>query len=295
MAVPKQFLRGQVCLVTGGTQGIGWALVQALADRGAQVYACGRSTESLAQADQARQSMPWAEAVHLTQCDVTDRAAVEQWIDSIYQATGQIDVLVNNAAYVQWDDVNNMSVEQAERTMQVGYNGMLYTTKKVLPLMQAAGQGQIVNVASIAGLILVGGTSAAYAATKAAVDTYSRILQKELAHEPIRVTLVRLGTVAGTDFFKKYVPNSRMPPLSRFLPPLTPPDVAQAILEALYKRQAILTLPRYLALLYIIYTIAPGFSRWLSGFGGSNEHDYGAVPWHYGEEGDSGRNEGGDG
>jgi NAD(P)-dependent dehydrogenase (short-subunit alcohol dehydrogenase family) len=267
--------------VTGGTQGIGWAVVQALADHGAQVYACGRTPESLALAEQARLGLPWAGIIHLAQCDVTHRPAVESWIGRIHQTTGRIDVLVNNAAYVQWDDVASMTIEQAERTMQVGYNGMVYTTKTVLPLMQDAGRGRIVNVGSIAGLILVGGTSAAYAATKAAVDTYSRILQKELVGQAVGVTLVRLGTVAGTDFFRRYVPNSRMAPLSRFLPALTPPDVAEAIVRALYRRQEILTLPRYLSLLYVIYTIAPRFSRWLAGLGGANRQDYGQVQWHY--------------
>jgi short-subunit dehydrogenase len=210
---------------------------------------------------------------------VTDKTAVLPYIHDIHAQTGHIDILINNAAYVQWDPISQMSIEQAERTMAVGYNGMVTTIKTILPLMQAAGRGHIVNIASIAGLILVGGTSAAYAGTKAAIDTYTRILQMELAGSPIQATVVRLSTVAGTNFFKKHVPMSRMAPLSKYFAPLTPPDVATAVLRAIAKKQEIVYLPWYTHPTYLLYVIAPRFSRWLSKLGGANKHDYANVDW----------------
>lgn len=277
----SDFLTDQVCLVTGGTQGIGWAVVQALADHGARVYACGLSQESLKRAETERRALPWADAIKLTRCDVTDRMAVESWIGGIYQETGRIDVLVNNAAFVRWTDVTAMPVEEAERTMRVGYDGMVYCVKTALPLMLSAGRGHIVNVGSIAGRIFVGGASAAYAASKAAIDAYSRVLQIELDPSPVNVTLVRLGTVAGTDFFKKHVSPSRMPPLTRFMPALTPPQVATAVVQAIHDKDDVITLPRYLAFLALIYTIAPRLSRWLAGIGSNHRPDYGQVEWKY--------------
>jgi NAD(P)-dependent dehydrogenase (short-subunit alcohol dehydrogenase family) len=279
------FLADQVCLVTGGTQGIGWAVVQALPDHGAQVYACGLSQESLKRAESERRALPWVDAIRLARCDVTDRTAVESWIGGIYQETGRIDILVNNAAFVRWADVVAMPVEEAEQTMRVGYDGMVYMVKAVLPLMLSAGRGHIVNVGSIAGRVFVGGASAAYAATKAAIDAYSRILQIELDSSPVNVTLLRLGTVAGTDFFKKHVSPSRMPPLTRFMPALKPPQVATAVVQAIHKKHTIITLPRYLAFLSLIYTIAPRFSRWLAGIGSNDHPDYGQVEWKYRSKG----------
>ncbi len=276
---------GQVCLVTGGTQGIGWAIVQALADRGSRVYACGYSESSLIRADQDLQKLPWKDDIHLTQCDVTNRVALEGWINQIYQENGRVDLLVNNAAFVRWNDINNMSIEEATYTMRVSFDGMVVGIKTVLPWMEAAGRGHIVSIGSMTARIFVPGSSAAYAAAKAAIDAYTLMLQIELENSPVNATLVRLSTVAGTDFFKKHVPVSRMSPLTRFFPALTPPMVATAVIRAIEKKQLILTLPRYMHLLGIIYSIAPRFSRWLSQMGGRNKSDYGRVEWQYRQKG----------
>jgi NAD(P)-dependent dehydrogenase (short-subunit alcohol dehydrogenase family) len=277
----RRHLDGKVCLVTGGTQGIGWAITLALADHGGQVFACGRSAESLAQAQAELQRLPWSNSVHLTRCDVTDRAGVERWMEQILDYSGRIDVLVNNAAFVRWDDVLNMSMDEAGLTMRVGYEGMVYTTKKVLPHMLALGWGHIINIGSITSRIYVGGASAAYSAAKAAVEAYTRTLYVELRQTPVNVTIVRLGTVAGTDFFKQYVPVKRMPPLTRYLPALTPDQVARSVVGIVGKRREVLNMPRYLSLLIYVFELAPRFARWLT-WSGSGEHpDYAHVQWEY--------------
>jgi NADP-dependent 3-hydroxy acid dehydrogenase YdfG len=275
------FLENQVCLVTGGTQGIGWAIAQAMADRGARVFACGRSQASLARATEELQSLPWRDVIRLYQCDVTDRPALEEWIHAIHRDNGRIDVLVNNAAYVQWEDIADMSIDEAMRTMRVSYDGMVVGIKTVLPFMLAAERGHFINIGSMTARIFVPGSSAAYAAAKAAVDAYTLMLQIELENTPINATLVRLATVAGTDFFKEHVPPTRMSPLARHVPALTPPRVANAVVKAIRKKQQILTLPRYMHWLGLIYTIAPGFSRWLAKVGGGRHPDYGRVEWKY--------------
>lgn len=277
----NNFLAGQVCLVTGGARGVGWALVQALADHGARVYACDISEENLAAAASEAQQLPWPERIALARCDVSDRAALEAWIAGVYQATGRIDVLVNNAAFIRWQPVAEMSVEDAERTMRVGYDATVYGVKAVLPLMQAGGRGHIVNVGSSIGRVYVKGPSAAYAAVKAALDGYTQILQIELQDTPINVTLVRPYAIAGTDFFGKHVPSTKMPRMSDFMPYLTPPQVAQAIVDALRDRRRIVNVPRYLPVFYILFAIAPGLVRWMTSLGGSGRLDYGRVGWRY--------------
>jgi NAD(P)-dependent dehydrogenase (short-subunit alcohol dehydrogenase family) len=266
--------QNQVCVVTGGTQGIGWALTRALASEGAVVYACGFSQSSLEKAEVERVKLPTASRIHLSRCDVTDRAAYEAWLEEIWAGNGRIDLLIHNAAFVRWADVTEMPVEDAQRTMRVGYDGMVIGTNSVLPRMQAAGRGHIVNIGSITGRAFVGGASAAYAAAKAAIDAYTQILHAELAGSPVNATIVRLGTVAGTDFFRKHVSNERMPPFTKFLPALTPERVATAVLSAIVKKQQILTLPRYLELLTFIYNLSPRFARWLAQAGGQNRKDY---------------------
>ena len=277
----EPFLSGQTAVITGGTQGIGWALTQALAAHGAQVYACGYSAASLERAENERQALPWHEQISLARCDVTDRGQYVGWLEEVYGGNGRLDILIHNAAYVQWDDVLNMSIDQAQHPMRVGYDGMVTGIRTALPWMMAAGQGHIVTVGSITARILVRGSSAAYTATKAAIDAYTITLQIELAHTPVSATLVRLGTVAGTDFFKKHVQPGRTPKLNKYLPALTPPQVATAVLRAMQKKQPILTLPRYLGPLSVIYQIAPRFSRWLSDQGWGEHPDYGRVDWTY--------------
>ncbi len=271
----------RVCLVTGGTQGIGWAIAQAFAAHGGTVYACGRSLENLQRAQQEQANLPWGHRLHLAQCDVTDHALLSAWMDDIYGAEGRLDVVVNNAAFVRWANLRDMSLDDALLTMRVGYDAMVHTTYKALPLMEANGWGQIVNMGSIAGRIFVGGSSAAYAAAKAAIDAFTQTLHVELHGSPVQATLVRLGTVAGTDFFKKHVSNERMPALTRWMPALTPPQVADAILQAVAQRKKIITLPRYLAALAAVYAAMPRTARWLAGLGGQNEVDYGRLQWQY--------------
>lgn len=277
----RDFLAGQVCLITGGAQGIGWATAQALADHGAQVYVCDVADERLAQAARALPNLPWGARIVLTHCDVTQRAEVEAWIADIYRQTGRIDVLVNNAAYVRWKNIADMTTEEAEKTMAVGYNGMLYTSNAVLPQMLAAGRGQIVNIGSLAGRVYVDGASAAYSAAKAAIEAYTRILQLELHGTPVSATLVRLTTVVGTDFLRVYVPVGRMPRFADFVPALTPLQVARGILHAIYHRRQTLNMRSFLPLFCLAYDLAPGLLRWIVRAGGRSRLDYGAYEWHY--------------
>ena len=280
----EKFLTDHVCLVTGGAQGLGWAISLALADHGASVYACDVSEENLARAGQELASLPWADRITLSQCDVAERPEIEGWIAQVHQSTGRVDVLVNNAAFVCWEDVADMSVEDAIRTMRVGYDGMVYGIKAVLPLMQAAGRGHIINLGSSAGRVFAGSSSAAYSAAKAAIGGYTQILQSELKGSPIHATLVRPATITGTDFFRKHVPSTRMPRLADFLPYVTPPQVATAVVRAIRDRRAILDIPGYLHVFYLLFDLAPRLMGRLMTMGGSARRDYGNVEWSYATE-----------
>ncbi|MFD5142673.1 SDR family NAD(P)-dependent oxidoreductase [Streptomyces sp. NPDC058401] len=274
-APPDLWLRGKVALVTGGAGGIGLALARALAAHGASVHAADVSATNLAHATQQTAALPGPGSITFHELDISDRPGTEQWIADTHRAHGRIDILVNNAAYIQWADVQDTTVEDAGRTMRVGYDAMVHTVKAVLPLMHAAKTGHIVNVGSSAGKVFVKGPSAAYAAMKAAVEGYTRILQLELAGTPVHALLVRPGVVVGTDFFHRHVPSHRLPRLADFLPTTTPEQVANAVLNGLRHRRSQVDIPGYLPALYRAYALTPGLFAHLSGALGNARNDYG--------------------
>ncbi|MFI9586343.1 SDR family NAD(P)-dependent oxidoreductase [Streptomyces sp. NPDC052236] len=270
-------LSGRVCLVTGGAAGIGWALTRALVTAGAHVHVCDNSRAGLERAAADLAQLPGKASVRFAEVDVTDRAALEGWIAEVHAERGRIDVLVHNAAYIQWADVEEMSVEQAQLSMRTAYDALVYSVKAVLPLMRAGGGGQIVAMGSAAGRVFVKGPSAAYAAAKAAIEAYTEMLRIELAGSGIGVTLVRPATVAGTDFFKVHVPSSRMPRITDFLPATSPEKVAAATVAAIGSRRPTVDIPGYLPSFYRAYAMAPELTRKAASTGGSSRRDY-ALP-----------------
>ena len=277
----SQFLAGQVALVTGGAQGIGWGIAQALADYGAQVFVCDIAEEHLAQARAATAVSPWASQIHFSACDVADQAAVEGWVTAVYQQTQRIDILVNNAVYARWDLAERLPAADVEKMMQVGYFGMVYATQAVLPFMRRTGRGHIVTIGSSVGRLYVTPMLAGYSALKAAVDAYVQILQLELAHSPIHVMLVRPAAVAGTNFFRQQVTASKMPRWVDFAPTITPPVIARAVINGLRRRRAVVNVPGYLSLVYALYALMPRLVCWLMRVAGNGRRDYGQVQWHY--------------
>jgi NAD(P)-dependent dehydrogenase (short-subunit alcohol dehydrogenase family) len=275
----RNALMGKICLVTGGAQGIGWALTKLMAQSGTTVHCADISEQNLDQAARELSAESFKQEVILSHLDVTNRIAFEKWIANIYRQNGRIDILVNNAAFVRWTDVEEMTIEEAERSVRTCFDAMLYGVKTVIPLMRSASpaRGHIVNMGSSAGLIFVRGPSAAYAAAKAAIEAYTQILRMELAGSPIHITLVRPGVVLGTDFFRKHVPSDRLPRIADFLPPARPEQVANAIVKAIIRRREILDVPSYLPLLYRAYALAPETFRRMVQAGGSARHDFSRV------------------
>jgi NADP-dependent 3-hydroxy acid dehydrogenase YdfG len=274
----ERFFEGKICVVTGGANGIGYAIVRALADRGAVVHVCDKSEEHLSRVAGELGASPHGSRVTLHHGDVTDRAGMTQWVEGIVAEHGAVDILVNNASYIRWETVDKMTVEDAELSMATNYNALLYTTNSVLPTMRARQQGCIVTIGSSAGKVFTGGQSAAYAAAKAAVDAYTAVLRQDLHDSGVHIMIVRPGLVAGTDFFGKHVSAAKVPRMTDFMPALTPDEVAEAVVRGILAGRRAVDIPTTLPLFYLLYTISPRFVEWLCGFGGSARKDYGAQP-----------------
>ena len=177
-------LAGQFAVVTGGAQGIGFAVADRLTRSGAKVALWDRD-EALARESSSR--LPGSIVVKVEQ---SDAKSVQAAADATLKAFGRIDVLVNNAGIAgpnmpladypldAWHDIININL-----------NGVFYCCKSVVPAMKAQGYGRIVNIASIAGK--EGNPNAsAYSASKAGVIAITKSLGKELAGQDIAVNCV---------------------------------------------------------------------------------------------------------
>ncbi|HEX8386459.1 MAG TPA: SDR family NAD(P)-dependent oxidoreductase [Rubricoccaceae bacterium] len=179
-----------VAVVTGASEGIGRAVAAALVAASAEVVGLARSQDRLAAvaADLGDRFVP---AV----CDVTDPAAVRAAIDAAAGRYGRLDVLVNNAGLGRFGPVDETADEDWDAQVDTNLSGVFYGTRAAVPHMKRAGQGHIVNVASVAGLVGNSNLSA-YNATKYGVRGFSDATMKELRPHGIKVTCVYPGSVA---------------------------------------------------------------------------------------------------
>lgn len=174
-------MKRQVILITGASSGIGYDTALKLATQGHIVYGAARRVERM---EPLREK-----GVIPLRMDVTDEASMAEAVQGILDAQGHIDVLVNNAGYGYLGAIENVSLEEARRQLEVNLFGLARLTQLVLPHMRERRSGRIVNVSSIAGkaVILFGGW---YNVSKFAVEAFSDALRMETKPFGIRVSII---------------------------------------------------------------------------------------------------------
>jgi NADP-dependent 3-hydroxy acid dehydrogenase YdfG len=183
-------LSDKVILVTGASSGIGAGVVRELGRAGAKLVIGARRTDRLEALKAEIEGEGGTVAVRAL--DVTDRASVEAFAAAAMAEFGRIDVLVNNAGIMPLSNLNVLKIDEWDRMIDVNIRGVLHGIAAVLPVMEAQGEGQIINVSSVGGLRVVP-SAAVYCATKYAVRAISDGLRQE--HGNIRVTCVYPGVV----------------------------------------------------------------------------------------------------
>ena len=171
----------KICVITGGTSGIGKCTAEAMLQKGYTVYELSRRAEGL------------PGMFHIP-TDVTDPDACQRAIDEVVSQAGRIDVMINNAGFGISGAIEFTPVEQAKRQFDVNFFGMVNMNRAVVPLMRAAGHGRIVNLSSVAAPVPIP-FQAYYSATKAAVNAYTMALANELRPFGVTVCAVMPGDI----------------------------------------------------------------------------------------------------
>ena len=176
----------KVILLTGASSGIGYDTAVALAQQGHKVYAAARRVERM-------ESLRQYGIVPL-KMDVTDEASMKAGVQTLLDAEGRIDVLINNAGYGYFGAVENVPMDDARNQLEVNVFGLARLCQLVLPTMRAQHSGRIINTASVAGraVFYYGGW---YHVSKYAVESLSDAMRMELKPFGIDVVIIEPGAI----------------------------------------------------------------------------------------------------
>lgn len=215
-------LASKVAIVTGGTGGLGGCIIESFVQAGTSVALIYRDSKDLAE-QRAKEMSAHGPRVVPIQADVATEAGAAKMVEATIAELGGVDILVNDAAYNQWvpfKDLDGLTEEIWTKILTTNTTGPFLCSKAVAPAMKERGTGRIINISSVAGLD-PGGSSIAYAVSKAALNHLTRCMAVALAPD-ILVNCVAPGLLEGT----------------RMTDNLAPQFVAAARERALLKRAA---------------------------------------------------------
>ena len=186
-------LEGKVAIVTGGTRGIGRAIVMDLAAQGADIALNYRKSADLAQ-EHAETIRGMGRRALVVQADVSSFDDAQAMVQKVLDELGQVDILVNNAG-MNWDGVVwKMTEEQWDRVINVDLKGTFNYTRAATPAFREQGTGKIVNITSINGLRGKFGQTN-YSAAKAGVIGFTKACARDLGRYSINVNAVAPGLI----------------------------------------------------------------------------------------------------
>lgn len=185
---------GKVCVVTGAGSGIGRALALGLARRGARLALSDVSEEGLAETARAAEQL--GAEVHQQRLDVSDRDAWAGYADAVTGRFGVVHQIYNNAGVAHSRTVLESELSEYDRVLGVNLWGVIYGTKAFLPHIVASGDGHVVNVSSLNGIMAQPGASH-YVTSKFAVRGFTETLRMEMEQDghPVGVTSVHPGGI----------------------------------------------------------------------------------------------------
>lgn len=193
----QRMLKGKVAIVTGGTRGIGLAVVKKFLDNGAAVVLCGSREETVNKAlAEIKSERPEAQAEGAWP-DLTSLAEVQKMASDVYEKYGKIDILVNNAGISARDSIYQYTEEEFDKIMNLNIKAVFNCTRAVVGYMKEQKGGSVINTSSVVS-IYGQPAGCGYPASKFAVNGLTKSLARELGADNIRVNAVAPG-VTRTD------------------------------------------------------------------------------------------------
>ncbi len=226
----RRVLTGSRILITGASQGIGKALAEAAAARGARVLLCARKIELLQ--DLALQIRTRGGVIEIVQADITSRDDRQRLVEAAEKAFGGLDILINNAGIGATGHFADVGPERLRQIMEVNFFGLTETTRAFLPMLKKGIKPAIVNISSIAGKRAIPARSE-YSASKFAVQGFSEALRAELAKDGVDVLVVCPG-LTQTNFSSNMIEQKALVQLDH-MRGMSAEDVARQTLRAIEK------------------------------------------------------------
>lgn len=211
----KMLLKDKVAIVTGGSRGIGFAIVEAYVREGARVAVCGSRMETAKKAvDTLQERYPDADLLPIG-ANMSDSLAIEEMVKAVVDRWGKIDILVNNAGITASKSIFDMTDEDFETMIDINLNGPFKCTREVAKVMKETG-GCIINTSSLVGTY-ASRMQTAYSASKFGINGLTKACARELGPYRIRVNAVAPGVV-GTDMVAEAVSDQMLAALKGMTP-----------------------------------------------------------------------------
>lgn len=245
-------IEGSRLLITGASQGIGKALAEEAARRGAKVLAAARSVELLEELQQSVRAA--GHTLEIVKADVTSPEDRQRMVQAAQDLFGGLDILVNNAGIGATGHFVEASPDRLRSIFEVNFFGLTETIRVFLPMLKQGNRPVIVNISSIAGKRGIPGRSE-YSASKFAVEGFSEALRPELAKDGIDLVVICPG-LTQTNFSKNMIEQKARLKLDH-MRGMTSEQVALATLRAIEKSSRQITLTWQGKLLVLVSRFFP--------------------------------------